>query len=57
MDRKEIILLIALGVFAAFSIYKKYIRKDSAGKSESKDNYPGKSATDEDYEPYSGDDD
>jgi len=56
MDRKEIILLIALGIFLAFSIYKKYFRKDldSHGKSENRGNYPGNSTTDDDYEPYSG---
>ena len=52
MDIKEILLLIALGIFSAFSIYKKYFRKDSAGKSGSKDNIDGKSTIVDDYEPY-----
>ncbi len=53
MDVKDIVIYIALGVFAGFSIYRKYIRKNTAGKSESNSNYPGKSITDDDYEPYS----
>ena len=56
MDKKEIIILIAVSVYAAYRIYQKYFRKDSksAGITKSPGTDSPIKGSDDDYEPYSG---
>jgi hypothetical protein len=56
MEKTEIILLVAVLIFASIRIYQKYFRKESdktdRSKPAARDSLS--SAGDDDYEPYSG---
>lgn len=56
MDKSEIILLVAVLIFASFRIYQKYFRKESksGGKPNKVNSDSMSSSKDDDYEPYSG---
>ena len=53
MDKKEILLLIALGIFAVTIFYKKYFHKNLNSQRKPESNTQLKSGTADDYEPYS----
>ena len=56
MDKKEIILLAVVFIFAGFRIYQKYFSIGSHGKKEAgnKETDSVSSSSGDDYEPYSG---
>jgi hypothetical protein len=57
MENKDIIIFVFVFAALAFSLYKKYVKKNQLGQPSDK---PGKtgssvfSGKDDDYEPYSG---
>ena len=56
MEKTEIILLVAVLIFASIRIYQKYFRKELSNtkKSEPAGKDSSLSAGSDDYEPYSG---
>jgi len=56
MDKKEIIFLTAILLFAAIRLYQKYVHKGGNTKKDNRTigNESFSSSRDDDYEPYSG---
>lgn len=58
MDKKDIIILIAIFVYVAVRLYKKYSNKGTVKSGidarPSQDSFLSSSSKDDDYEPYSG---